>query len=160
MTAGTKTPATRSANFAIGAFDDVASSTKRMICARAVPRPTCSARIANHPLRLTVAPMTRSPGALSTGKDSPVSALSSTAPAPSMTVPSAGTCSPALMISTSPTATSAAGISTSAPPRRTRAVFGANAANAPSAAVVRPFARASRHLPNVMSVRIMAAPSK
>ena len=45
MTTGTKMPATLSANLAMGALELVASSTKRMICAKAVSSPTLSARI-------------------------------------------------------------------------------------------------------------------
>ena len=45
MTAGTNTPATLSASLAMGALEDVASSTRRMICASVVSSPTLSARI-------------------------------------------------------------------------------------------------------------------
>ena len=40
MTTGTNTPATLSASFAMGAFELVASSTRRMIWASAVSSPT------------------------------------------------------------------------------------------------------------------------
>ncbi len=93
-TAGTKTPATLSARRAIGALVALASSTSWIIFARLVSAPTRVARKVNDPVRLTVAAETVSPGPFSTGTDSPVRALSSTAEVPSSTTPSTGTASP------------------------------------------------------------------
>ena len=59
--------------------------------------------------------MTVSPVALSTGRLSPVSMLSSTAVAPSVTTPSTGTFSPGRTRTRSPTTTCSTGTSTSAP---------------------------------------------
>ena len=112
-------------------------------------------------MRLTVAPVTGSPGALSTGTDSPVMADSSTDAAPATTTPSTGTPSPARTANTSPSRTSSARICSWVPSADTRtAVLGARSMSVAMASVVRPFARASKYLPSVMSVRIMAALSK
>lgn len=90
MTTGTNTPDILSAIFSMGAFVDVASSTSRMMPASVVSSPTRSARMVNHPVRFTVAPVTASPGRLSTGTLSPVITDSSTVPEPSSRVPSTG----------------------------------------------------------------------
>ena len=74
MTTGTKTPATLSANRAMGALDPAASSTSRTIWASVVSWPTRVARTVRTPEPLTDAEMTVSPGPLSTGMDSPVRA--------------------------------------------------------------------------------------
>ena len=77
----------------------------RTICASSVSLPTRSARIVSVPVPAIVAPITRSPGRLSTGIDSPVTIDSSTAAPPSTTTPSTGTFSPGRTRSTSPTCT-------------------------------------------------------
>ena len=64
MTMGTKTPATRSASLAMGAFEAEASSTSWMIRARAVSSPTPVARMVKEPVWLMVAALTLSPGVL------------------------------------------------------------------------------------------------
>ena len=69
--------------------------------------------------------MTRSPGLLSTGTDSPVTSDSSTEDAPTRTRPSTGTASPGLTRSRSPTSTSERSTSVSTPLRRRRASSGA-----------------------------------
>ena len=94
ITTGTKTAETWSASFWIGALLPCASSTRRMICARAVSRPTLVASNLSMPSLLSVAPITGSPGLFSTGSDSPVSIDSSTAERPSTTTPSTGIFSP------------------------------------------------------------------
>ncbi len=58
ITTGTKTPLTRSARRAIGAFEEPASSTSRIICARVVSFPTFSARNLKKPFLLMVAAVT------------------------------------------------------------------------------------------------------
>ena len=160
MTAGTNTPDMRSASFSTGALVEVASSTRRMMPASVVSSPTRSARMANQPERLTVAPVTRSPGRLSTGTLSPVTTDSSTVPAPSISVPSAGTLSPARTARMSPSRTSSMPMRSSRPSTRRVASLGARSMSLAMASVVLPFARASKYLPSVMSVRIMAADSK
>ena len=61
---------------------------------RSVSLPTLLAVIVSAPVPLMVPPMTAAPGDFSTGIDSPVIIDSSTALAPSVTVPSTGTASP------------------------------------------------------------------
>ena len=160
ITTGTNTPDILSAIFSMGAFVEVASSTSRMMPASAVSSPTRSARIVNHPVLFRVAPVTRSPGRLSTGTLSPVITDSSSVPEPSSSVPSTGTPSPARTASTSPTRTASTGTRSSTPSARRTASFGARSTSLAMAPVVLPFARASKYLPSVMSVRIMAADSK
>ena len=103
---------------------------------------------------------TLSPGALSTGMLSPVRADSFTALLPSRTTPSTGMLSPGRTTNTSPIRTSSMGTVTSAPSRRSVAVFGASFIRDLSASVVLPLLRASSILPTVISVRIIAADSK
>ena len=160
MTTGTNTPDILSAIFSMGAFVDVASSTSRMMPASVVSSPTRSARMVNHPVRFTVAPVTASPGRLSTGTLSPVITDSSTVPEPSSRVPSTGTPSPARTASTSPARTASTATRSSRPSTSRVASFGARSTSLAMASVVLPFARASKYLPSVMSVRIMAADSK
>ena len=112
------------------------------------------------PVRLMVAPMTVSPAALSTGRLSPVSMLSSTAVAPSVTTPSTGTFSPGRTRTRSPTTTCSTGTSTSAPSRSTRAVFGASPTRAVIAAAVCFLALASIHRPIRTSARMTSEVSK
>ena len=64
---GDEHPRHLSASLAMGALELVASSTSRMIWARAVSSPTLVACMVKYPLWLMVAPMTLSPGCLSTG---------------------------------------------------------------------------------------------
>ena len=102
-TAGTKYAAMRSASRWIGARLRCASPTIRTICASSVSLPTRSARNSSVPVPLMVPPVTRSPGAFSTGIGSPVTIDSSTALCPSTTTPSTGTFSPGRTRRTSPT---------------------------------------------------------
>ena len=160
ITTGTNIPAALSASFATGALDEVASSTSRIICERAVSAPTFSARMTKYPLLLTVAPMTLSPVFFSAGMLSPVSADSSTEALPSVIIPSAGMTEPALTMSISPAQTSAAGISSSLPSRSTTALFGERSISALIASVVFLLARASKYFPRVMRVSIIPTDSK
>ena len=160
MTAGTNTPDTLSAIFAIGAFVAAASETIWMICESVVSSPTRVARQRRKPDWLTVAAETASPGVLSAGTLSPVSADSLTALVPSSTTPSTGILSPGRTTKTSSFATCSTGTATSCPSRTTVAVFDASFIRLFSASVVLPFDRASSILPTVMSVRIIAADSK
>ncbi len=82
ITAGTNTAETWSASRWMGALLPWASSTSRTICARAVSLPTRVASKRMAPILLSVAPITSSPGAFSTGSDSPVIIDSSTAVPP------------------------------------------------------------------------------
>ena len=159
ITAGTKMPLTLSATLAMGALVAAASDTMRMIWLSVVSSPT---RVASHrrkPLVFTVAADTASPGALSTGMLSPVSAASFTEESPSSTAPSTGMLSPGRTMNTSPFFTCATGTTFSAPSARMVAVCGASFIRERSASVVLPLLRASSILPTVMSVRIIAADS-
>ena len=160
MTAGTKTAETLSAMRAIGAFVAAASLTMRMICAKDVSSPTRVAFAWMYPFVLIEAARTASPIPLSTGTDSPVSAASSSAAVPDRISPSTGTASPGFTRKMSPTLTSLTGRRISSPFRRSSASFGAILMSDFSASVVRPFDRASRSLPTVMSAGIIAADSK
>ena len=160
MTTGTKTPATLSASLEMGALEEEASSTRRIIWARVVSSPTRLASKVKEPERLMAAAATLSPGPLSTGRDSPVRADSSTAELPSTITPSTGMDWPGRTTMRSPTRTSSTGISTSCPFRRTAAVLGARSIRRVMAWLVLPLERVSRNLPRVMRVRIMPADSK
>ena len=94
ITTGTKTALTLSAMRAEGAFVAAASLTIFIIWLSVVSFPTRSARHFKNPFILTDAEITKSPGFLSTGMLSPVTAASFTAPVPSITVPSTATLSP------------------------------------------------------------------
>ena len=113
MTAGTNHADTRSASACTGARLRCASATVCTICASSVAPPTRSARMTKAPPPLTVPPIRAAPAALSTGIDSPVSMDSSTAPAPSSTVPSTGIFSPGRTRSVSPACTCARSTSAS-----------------------------------------------
>ena len=160
MTAGTKMPETLSAIFAIGALVAAASETIWMICESVVSCPTRVARQVKKPDWLTVAAETVSPGALSAGMLSPVSAASLTALVPLSTTPSTGMLSPGRTTKVSPDCTCSMGTVSSLPFRTTVAVLGASFIRLLSASVVLPFERASSILPTVISVKIMAADSK
>ncbi len=126
-TAGTKTAAIRSASCWIGGFEAWACSTSLTIWANAVSLPTLVASKVKAPVLLRVAPKTAAPGRFSTGRLSPVSIDSSTADAPSRTMPSTGIFSPGRTTIQSPTWTCSMGVSSSTGPasdrRSTRAVF-------------------------------------
>ena len=85
-----------------------------------VSRPTFSARMTKLPLPLSVPPITRSPTALATGIDSPVTIDSSTGERPSSTTPSTGIFSPGRTRRRSPATTASSGTSSSLPSARTR----------------------------------------
>jgi len=144
MTTGTNTPVTASASRWIGAREPCASDTSRTTWARTVSLPTRVARIASEPVVLTVAPITSSPTALSTGRLSPVTMLSSTADRPSTTTPSTATFSPGRTRTRSPTVTASMGTSCSPPSLTTRAVRGASRISRRMASDVELRARASR----------------
>ena len=160
ITIGTNTPLTRSASLAIGALEELASSTKRIICDNVVSSPTFVAFIRKYPALLTVAPMTVSPTSFSTGMLSPVITASSTEVFPSTIIPSTGMVLPGLITIISFKTTSSDGISSSFPSRMTNAVFGARFISFVIASDVFPFARVSKYLPSVIKVKIIPADSK
>ena len=160
-TTGTNTPATLSARRAMGAFVAFASSTSWMILASAVSAPTRVARKVNEPVRFTVAAFTVSPGSFSTGMDSPVSALSSTAEEPSSTTPSTGMDSPGRTTTVSPSWMASTGTVSSVPSAVRRwAVLGARSMSFSMAPPVLDLLRVSRYLPTVTSVRMVPALSR
>ena len=160
ITMGTKTPAMRSANLAMGALVADASSTRRMIWAKVVSLPTLEAVNRINPPLLMVAAITVSPGAFSTGILSPVIADWSTLVIPSLIIPSTGMRCPGFTNTISPTTTCSTGISICWPLRSTVAVLGARFINLLRASPVLPLERVSKYLPTVISARIMTADSK
>ena len=160
-TAGTNQPETVSARRWIGARERCAAATIATICAKSVSLPTRSARITNEPVVLTVAPVTLSPGAFSTGSGSPEIIDSSTLLRPSTTLPSTGTFSPGRTRNVWPGTTESRGTSCSVPSSlTTRAVFGARSSSARIALDVAERARNSSTWPSSTSVVITAAASK
>ena len=159
-TPGTNQADTVSARRWIGARVRCASATIRTIWASSVSAPTRSAVMTKLPVALTVPPMTRLPGAFSTGIDSPVSIDSSTALVPSTTVPSTGTFSPGRTRRRSPGRTASSGTSSSRPWASRRAVRGARPSRARRAPPVAWRARSSRTCPSSTSVVMTAAASK
>ena len=77
-----------------------------------------------------------------------------------MTTPSTGMLWPGRMMTMSPGSTSSTGTSSSTPLRSTTAVLGARSISLVMASLVLDLERASSHLPKVISVRMVAAPSK
>ena len=161
MTAGTNTPATRSAIRWIGARERWASATMATMRASIVSRPTFSAVTTRAPVWFRVPPMTVSPGVLVTGMDSPVTSDSSTEDRPSGTVPSTGTFSPGRTRSRSPSWTSSRATSSSVPSAAIRrAVLGARFSSALMAPEVCSRARSSSTWPSRTSTVMTAAASK
>ena len=159
-TAGTKTAETRSARRCTGALPACASTTSRVMWARWVSAPTRVAVTVRVPSTLTVAPVTGSPGATSTGTGSPVSREVSTALSPETTTPSVAIRSPGRTTNTSPTLTCEAGTLVSTPSTITEASWAARLASALRALVERRFARASNHRPASRKTGTAAATSK
>ena len=160
-TTGTNTPATLSARRAMGALVALASSTRRMIRARSVSAPTRVARKVKEPVRLTVAALTVSPMRFSTGMDSPVSALSSTAEEPSSTTPSTGIASPGRTRMVWPSWMSSAFTVVCIPSSPTTvAVLGARSMRRSMALPVLDLLRVSIYLPTVTSARMVPALSR
>ena len=157
IAAGTKTDATRSARRWTSARPPWASSTRRMIWARAVSAPTRVASTTREPLALTVAPMTSSPSVTSTGTGSPVTIDSSTAEWPSTTRPSVAIFSPGRTTNRIPTSSWSRGISV---PSVRRAVLAPRSARARMASPERRLARSSTYLPRRMRVTMTAPVSK
>ncbi len=141
ITTGTNTLATRSASRWTGALPVCASVTSLAICASAVSAPTFDARTTRRPPALTVAPTTSSPGATSTGTDSPVSSDRSTAEWPSTTTPSVAIFSPGRTRKSSPTWSCSTGI---VRPSASETSLAPSSSSAFSAAPALRFARASK----------------
>jgi hypothetical protein len=159
-TAGTNTPATRSARRCTGALEPWAASTRRATRARAVSAPTRVARTTSRPSRLTVAPATSSPGPTSTGSDSPVSSDRSSEDRPCSTTPSVASFSPGRTTNRSPTATASTGTGASVPSRSTMAVSAPSSSSWRRAWPERLRARLSSQRPNRIRTTMTAATSK
>ncbi len=144
MMKGVYQRAKRSMKRCVGAFSSWASSTRAMMRARVVSAPTPVARTFSVPFWFRVPAYTASPLPFSSGIDSPVMALSSTAEKPSSTSPSTGTLAPGLINKISSCATSLASTSTCCPSRITTAVVEARSSSWPSTSRVLLNVRASR----------------
>ncbi len=160
MTTGTKTAEIRSARRWAAALPFWASSTSRAIRASRVSAPTRVASTTSRPPAFTVAPVTVSPTATSTGTDSPVSIEASTAEAPSTTTPSVATFSPGRTTNRSPTVSAPIGTRTSVPSRRTATSLAPSSSRACSAAPARRLERASNQRPARMKAVTPAAASR
>ena len=159
-TKGTKMLEIRSAKCCTGALVAWARCTWRTIWASTESAPNRSADNVSTPDMLMVAPTTGMPGALSTGRLSPVTMLSSTDDLPVTTVPSTGIRSPGRTTIVSPTTTWSMGSWTSPCWRSTRAVWACKPNSFLMAAPVRPWARVSTMRPSRMRVMIVAEVSK
>ncbi len=127
--ASTSTPgisgrAIRSARRARSPFSVWARSTRPTIVVSVLSVPGAVVVRSRRPEVLIEPARTRSPGATSTGIDSPVTAEASTLLRPRATIPSVATRSPGATTSVSSTRSSAVGISVVRAPRRTVAVSG------------------------------------
>ena len=161
ITAGTNTPAILSASRAMGALEEEASSTRRIIWDKVVSSPTFKALQTSLPALFIVADTTGSPGCFSTGILSPVIAASLMLEVPSTTTPSAGTRLPGFTTNKSSFLSWCVGISFSSPFSVSRiAVFGERSINFSIASLVFPFERVSKYFPTVISASIMPADSK
>ena len=114
-TAGTNTAQIRSAIRWMPALPAWACSTIVIRWASWVSAPTLSARTTSRPVSAIVPPVTASPAAASTGTDSPVIVLRSTADWPDRTSPSAAIRSPGRTTNRWPASSRAAGIRCSVP---------------------------------------------
>ena len=145
----------------MGGLAACASCTKRMICASTPALAVAFTCICSTPLPFKLPPVSLSPTVTSTGSGSPVSKLASIWLWPSVTTPSAGTRSPGLMTTISPTSSSATGTSRSSALAGSQcATSGRKACKAAIADTVCRRARSSSHLPSCTSVITTAALSK
>ena len=144
MTTGTKMAETRSAMRCTFALPVWASSTRRPRRASSVSAPTRVTSTTRRPLALMVAPTTRSPTVTSTGTDSPVSRLASTADVPSTTIPSVAIFSPGRTTNRSPGTSAATATVDSTPSRSSVASRAPSSSRARIAAPDSPLARASK----------------
>ena len=144
-TAGTNTPAMRSASRWASALSAWACSTRRTIPAKWVSAPTAAASTTRRPSSTTVPPITLEPGAMRAGVDSPVMALISTAALPCTTSPSAAIVSPGRTTKRCCSLSCSAGRIISVPSGiSTATLLALNAASARSALPALDLARASK----------------
>ena len=160
ITAGTNTPATRSAARWIGIFSACARRTAAAMRDSVLsPEGRVTVR-SKKPLRFIAPARTGSGAARSTGTLSPVSADSSRLAPPETMSPSSGTRSPGRTRRRAPTATRSTGTSVSSSPATTRAARGVRASRPESASEARPRARVSKYRPRVTNAITSAAVSK
>ena len=131
-----------------------------MIWDRVVSSPTLVASNLKEPCLLIVAEITSSPTSLVIGIDSPVIAASSTRELPSIITPSTGILLPGLITTTSPFFISAVSIVISLPSLMIFALSGDKSIRDLRDAFVSPLLLASKNLPRVIRVRIIADDSK
>ena len=160
MTAGTKTPATRSAARWMGIFSVCAFRTAAAIRDTVLSAAGRVTSISAAPVRFIAPATTPSETVRSTGTLSPVRSDSSIAAPPRTILPSSGTRSPGRTRTCSPRRTSATGTRRSTPSRTTRARSGAKASSSVRASVARPRARSSSQRPRRTMATISAAVSK
>ena len=142
--------AQRSASPTILALPASADWTSRIIRWIELSSPTFVARISKAPNWFTVPLETSSPGPLSTGRGSPVITAWLMEVCPVRISPSTGTVSPGSTRSTSPTATCSAGMASSRPPVRRRAVWGVRCTSFSMPARARATVRSSSRAPSCM----------
>ena len=130
------------------------------MCESTVSWPTAVTRMSTRPSPLIDPPVNAAPGALATGKGSPVNMDSSTWVCPSTNSPSSGKRSPGRTTIRSPTKISSTGTSTSPSSPSQWALSGRKACRARIASVVWRLARDSSHLPSITKVMTTADPSK
>ncbi len=159
-TIGTNTPEIVSASACTGALRVWASSTMRAMRDSSVSSPSAVARTTRRPLAFRVAPITGSPGSLSTGSDSPVTIDSSTAEPPETTTPSVAIFSPGRTTNSSPSLRKSIGTRSSTPPRRIVASEAPSVSRARSAAELWVRARASNQRPASRKVMMATTASK
>ena len=140
----------RSASPTIFALPASADWTSRTIRWMELSSPTRVASMVKAPYWLTVPLDTWSPGALSTGKDSPVMTDWSTEVRPSHMIPSTGIVSPGSTRSSSPTCTISAGTTSSPSPVSRRAVRGVSFTSFSMPALARATVRSSSRAPSCM----------
>ena len=160
ITVGTKMAEIRSASRCTCALPFCASVTSLAICASWVAAPIRVARTTSRPPTLTVPPTTGSLGPTSTGTDSPVIMLASTAEAPSSTVPSVAIFSPGRTTNRSSTVSASIGIRCSRPSRSTEASLAPSSKSARSAAPARRRERTSKNRPARIAAVMPVATSK
>ena len=144
ITPGTSGRAIRSAIRARSPFSAWACSTSSTIVVSELSVPAAVASTSSTPALLIAPADTASPGATSTGIDSPVIAEVSRLDRPERTSPSVATRSPGRTSSTSPTAISLAGTEAEVPSRSTVAVSGTSFSSARSPPQARSIALSSR----------------
>ncbi|CAB4537286.1 unannotated protein [freshwater metagenome] len=143
----------------MGVLLPCAETTIAVMRASSVSLPTRVARTIILPLLFIADPMTREPGATSTGVDSPVIIELFTELWPEITIPSVAIRAPGFTMNSSPMLSSVTGMRVSMPARITVTSFSPSANKVESALLALFFARDSRYLPRMTKKRTPAATS-